>query len=165
MKNYHLAQLNIALMTASIDSPVMADFVANLDRINALAEQSPGYVWRLKTDDGNATALRPFGDEYLVNLSVWRDVASLYEYVYKSAHVEIMKRRKEWFERMRESYSVLWWIPEGHRPTTAEAKHRLQLLNERGPTPEAFTFKHPYPAPGADVGRALEGLDDLCPAT
>lgn len=165
MKSHHLAQLNIALMTAPIDSPVMADFVANLDRINALAEQSAGYVWRLKTDDGNATALRPFGEEYLVNLSVWRDVESLYEYVYKSAHIDIMKRRKEWFERMRESYSVLWWIPEGHRPTTAEAKQRLQLLNEQGPTPEAFTFKQPYPAPGADVRRALKGLDDLCPAT
>jgi hypothetical protein len=165
MKTYQLAQLNIALMTAPIDSPAMADFVANLDRINALAEHSPGYVWRLKTEDGNATALRPFGEEYLVNLSVWRDVEALYNYVYKSAHVEIMKRRKEWFERMRESYSVLWWVPEGHRPTTAEAKVRLQCLNEKGPTPEAFTFKNPYPAPGSTIGGALVRLDDLCPAT
>jgi Domain of unknown function (DUF3291) len=149
MKTYQLAQLNIALMTAPIDSPVMADFAANLDRINALAERSPGYVWRLETEDGNATALRPFGDEYLVNLSVWRDVDALYDYVYQSAHVEVMKRRKEWFERMRESYSVLWWVPEGHRPTTAEAKVRLQLLNEKGPTPDAFTFKNAYPAPEA----------------
>jgi Domain of unknown function (DUF3291) len=165
MKTYQLAQLNIALMTAPIDSPAMADFVANLDRINALAEHSPGYVWRLKTEDGNATVLRPFGEEYLVNLSVWRDVEALYNYVYKSAHVEIMKRRKEWFERMRESYSVLWWVPEGQRPTTAEAKVRLQCLNEKGPTPEAFTFKNPHWAPGSTIGGALVGLDDLCPAT
>jgi Domain of unknown function (DUF3291) len=165
MKTYQLAQLNIALMTAPINSPAMADFVANLDRINALAEHSSGYVWRLKTEDGNATALRPFGEEYLVNLSVWRDVEALYNYVYKSAHVEIMKRRKEWFERMRESYSVLWWVPQGHRPTTAEAKVRLQCLNEKGPTLEAFTFKNPYPAPGSIIGGALVGLDDLCPAT
>lgn len=165
MKMYQLAQLNIALMTAPIDSPAMADFVANLDRINDLAERSPGYVWRLQTEDGNATALRPFGEEYLVNLSVWSDVEALYDYVYKSAHVEIMKRRKEWFERMRESYSVLWWVPQGHRPTTAEAKLRLQLLNDRGPTPEAFTFKHPYPAPGATIGVGRAGFDDRCPAT
>lgn len=100
MATYQLAQLNIALMTAPIDSPVMADFVANLDRINALAERSPGYVWRLQTDDGNATALRPFGEEYLVNLSVWRDIESLQDYVYRSAHTEILRRRKEWFTRM-----------------------------------------------------------------
>ncbi len=143
----------------------MADFVANLDRINDLAERSPGYVWRFKTDDGNATGLRPFGDDYLVNLSVWRDIDALYNYVYKSAHVEIMKRRKEWFETMRERYSVLWWVPEGHRPTTAEAKVRLQLLREQGPTPEAFTFKNPFPAPGTSAGSGLAEFDDLCPAT
>ena len=165
MTTYHLAQLNIALMIAPIDSPVMADFVANLDRINELAEGSPGFVWRLKTEDGNATALRPFGEEYLVNLSVWSDLDALYDYVYKSAHIEIMKRRKEWFEKMRESHAVLWWVPEGHRPTVAEAKARLQSLNENGPTPEAFTFKNPYPAPGTTADGALAGLDDLCPAT
>lgn len=148
MTTHQLAQLNIALMTAPIDSPVMADFVANLDRINALAERSPGYVSRLQTDDGNATALRPFGEEYLVNLSVWRDIESLHDYVYRSAHTEILRRRKEWFARMPGNHAVLWWVPEGHRPTAAEAKLRLQLLDDRGLTPEAFNFKDPFPAPG-----------------
>src|SRR5689334_22717540 len=104
---YELAQLNVAVMKAPLESPPMADFVANLDRINALAESSPGFVWRLKTDDGNATALRPLGEQTLVNVSVWRDVEALNRYVYQSAHVEIMKRRKEWFERMKEAYVVL----------------------------------------------------------
>ena len=103
MSAYELAQLNIALMKEPLESPRMADFVANLDRINALAESSPGFVWRLKTEEGNATALRPLGEDTLVNVSVWRDVASLNKYVYGSAHVEIMRRRKEWFERMREA--------------------------------------------------------------
>jgi hypothetical protein len=154
MTTYQLAQLNIALMTAPIDSPVMADFVANLDRINALAERSPGYVWRLQTDDGNATALRPFGEEYLVNLSVWRDIESLQDYVYRSAHTEMLRRRKEWFTRMPGNHAVLWWVPEGQRPTAAEAKLRLQRLDDKGPTPEAFTFKNPFPAP--DIAHPAE---------
>ena len=97
MSAYELAQLNIALMKEPLESPRMADFVANLERINALAESSPGFVWRLQTDEGDATALRPLGEDTLVNLSVWKDVASLNKYVYQSAHVEIMRRRKEWF--------------------------------------------------------------------
>jgi len=162
---YHLAQLNIALMSAPLDSPQLADFVANLARIDELAERAPGFVWRLKTDDGDATALRPFGEEYLVNMSTWRDVGSLHDYVYKSAHVEILRRRKEWFERMRAAYSVLWWVPEGHRPTVAGARTRLQILRERGPTEEAFTFKKPFPAPDAENRGILAGFDDICPAT
>ena len=108
MSAYELAQLNIARMKEPLESPTMADFVANLDRINALAESSPGFVWRLQTAEGDATALRPLGADTLVNVSVWRDVDSLNKYVYSSAHVEIMRRRKEWFERMREAYVVLW---------------------------------------------------------
>jgi len=100
MSRFELAQLNIAKMKGPLDSPLLADFVANLDRINALAESSPGFVWRLQTDQGNATNLRPLGDMTLVNLSVWRDVESLQTFVYKSAHAQIMTRRKEWFERM-----------------------------------------------------------------
>lgn len=165
MAQYQLAQLNIALMSTPLDSPAMSEFVANLDRINALAESSPGFVWRLKDETGNATALRDFGNEYLVNMSVWEDIDSLYNYVFQSAHTEIMKRRKEWFERMREAYSVLWWVPAGHRPTTAEAKQRLQNLRENGPNPEAFTFKRAFPMPG-DVS-PLHTLDfnDVCPAS
>lgn len=164
MSNYELAQLNIARLAAPLDSPQLADFVANLDRINALAEQSPGYVWRLETEDGNATTLRPFGDDYLVNMSVWKDVESLHHYVYKSAHVDIMRRRKEWFERMREVYTVLWWVPAGHRPTIAEAKTKLEVLRAKGPSDEAFTFKKPFPQPDEGKADFLDGFDDTCPA-
>ena len=162
MSKYELAQLNIARMVAPLESPVLKDFVDNLDRINALAEDSPGYVWRLQTDDGDATGFRPFGEEYLVNLSVWKDVESLHQYVYRTAHAKIMARRKEWFSRMREAYTVLWWVPEGHRPTVAEAKAKLQLLRANGPTAEAFTFKKPYAKPEESAGVAP--FDDSCPA-
>ncbi|KAA9131673.1 DUF3291 domain-containing protein [Marinihelvus fidelis] len=149
MSAYQLAQLNIAHLLAPIDSPNLADFVANLDRINALAEASPGFVWRLQTDDGDATAIRDFGADYIVNLSVWADVASLFEFVYRSAHAPIMARRKEWFGRMENAYTVLWWVEAGHRPGTAEARERLDLLEREGPGPDAFTFKRAFPMPGA----------------
>ena len=145
---YELAQLNLAVMKAPLESPPMADFVANLDRINALAEQSPGYVWRLVSGDGNATALRPLGEHVLVNLSVWRDVESLAQYVYRSAHVEIMRRRREWFDRMASSHMVLWWVPAGHRPTVEEALARLEQLRTEGPTTAAFTFAQAFGPPG-----------------
>src|SRR6516162_10137132 len=109
MSSYHLAQLNIARMQEPLDSPSMADFVNNLDRINALAEHAADFVWRLKSDDGNATSIRPLGEDVLVNMSVWRDVESLNDFVYRSDHAQIMRRRREWFERMREVYVVLWW--------------------------------------------------------
>jgi len=147
MASYELAQLNIAQMRTPIDAPEMVDFVANLDRINALAESAPGFVWRLQSDEGNATAFRPFGDSTLVNMSVWSSVEALSDYVYKSAHVEIMKRRKEWFERMKDAYAVLWWVPVGHRPDEAEAMLRLQTLRAMGPTERAFTFKQTFSAP------------------
>src|SRR5262245_13485290 len=162
--DYELAQLNIAVMKEPLDSPVMADFVANLDRINAIAESSPGFVWRLKTDDGNATALRPLGEQTLVNMSVWRDVASLNDYVYKSAHTQIMRRRKEWFGRMAEASLVMWWVPAGHRPTIAEAIARLEALRKNGPTPEAFHFGAAFPPPDAQSSPEPFALGDHCPA-
>lgn len=165
MSAYELAQLNIALMREPLESPGMADFVANLDRINALAESSPGFVWRLQTEDGDATALRPLGEEMLVNVSVWRDVESLSKYVYGSAHVEIMRRRKEWFERMREAYLVLWWVPTGHRPGVSEAIARLELLRAEGPTREAFSFRHAFLPPDAARPGAPFEIGDGCPAT
>jgi hypothetical protein len=149
MSNYELAQLNVATMKESLESPSMVDFVANLDRINALAESSPGFVWRLQTEEGDATAMRPMGEETLVNISVWKDAESLNKYVYESAHVEIMRRRKEWFERMREAYVVLWWIPRGHRPTSSEAITKLELLRSNGPTKEAFTLRNTFFPPDA----------------
>ena len=163
MSQYELAQLNIALMKEPLESPGMADFVANLDRINALAESAPGFVWRLETDEGDATALRPLDDSTLVNMSVWENVAALNEYVYKSAHIEIMRRRKEWFERMSEASMVLWWVPRGHRPSVAQAIERLQLLREHGPTPDAFTFRKAVPPPDAHEPPIAFG--DECPAT
>lgn len=147
MSVYQLAQLNIAQMRTPWDAPELADFVANLDRINGLADNAPGFVWRLAGDEGNATALRPFGADTLVNMSVWASIEALNDYVYKTAHVEIMKRRKEWFDRMQQAYMVLWWVPAGHRPDEAEALQRLQTLRAMGPTEKAFTFKQPFPAP------------------
>jgi hypothetical protein len=164
MSRYQLAQLNIARMLDAIDSPLMADFVANLDRINALAEQSPGYVWRLQTEEGNATSLAPLGHNEIVNMSVWEDVAALNHYVYKTAHVEIMKRKKEWFDRMREAYVVLWWVPHGHRPTIDEALARLATLRAHGPTSQAFTFRHAFAAPDAPADEAAPFFGDACPA-
>jgi len=144
---YELAQLNIASMKAPLESPLLADFVANLDRINQLAERSPGYVWRLQTDDGDATALRPFGDSVLVNLSVWCDLETLKAFVYDSDHVAIMRRRREWFDRMPQAFLVLWWVPQGHRPDVAEAQARLLHLQQHGATPAAFTFRDPFLPP------------------
>ncbi|MCE2660522.1 MAG: DUF3291 domain-containing protein [Rubrivivax sp.] len=147
MNAHELAQLNIAVMKQPLDSPEMADFVANLDRINALAEASPGFVWRLQTDEGDATAVRPLGDLTLVNVSVWTDVAALRDYVYQSAHVEILRRRKEWFDRVQEATTVLWWVPAGHRPDVHEAVERLERLRRDGPSPAAFNFANPFPPP------------------
>lgn len=147
MSKYLLAQLNIALMKEPIDSPLMADFVANLDRINALAEVSPGFVWRLKTDEGDATKLRPMGEDLLINISVWQDVAALSAYVYGPGHVEIMQRRKQWFDKVREAHLVLWWIPADHRPTEQEAITRLDQLRSIGPTADAFTIRDNFSSP------------------
>jgi len=146
---HELAQMNVALPLAALDSPVMAEFMANLDRVNALAEASPGFVWRLQDDAGNATSLRPMGADVIVNMSVWRDVAALSDYVHKSGHVEYLKRRKEWFGRLPEAYVVLWWVPKGHRPTMEEGVARLMKLRALGSTPEAFTFREVFPAPSA----------------
>ncbi len=147
MSQHQLAQLNIAAMKETLDSPAMAEFVANLDRINALADLAPGFVWRLASDDGDATEFRPLGDMTLVNLSVWKNLGALKDFVYKSGHVEIMQRRAQWFDRMREAYVVLWWIPQGHRPTTEESIARLEHLRANGPTEAAFNFGNAFTAP------------------
>jgi hypothetical protein len=165
MSAYELAQLNVAIMKEPLDSPGMADFVANLDRINALAEASHGFVWRLQTEEGDATAVRPMGDDTLINVSVWRDADSLSKYVYGSAHVEIMRRRKEWFERMREAHVVLWWMKKDHRPTESEAIAKLELLREKGPSQEAFTFRRAFPPPDASQPGAAYDFGGECPAT
>lgn len=166
MSNYQLAQLNIARLLAPIDSPALADFVANLDRINELAERSPGFVWRLKDEAGDATAIRPMGEDVIVNMSVWQDVTALKNYVYYSGHLEVMRRRREWFERMAESHMALWWVPKGHIPTVQEALQRLDTLRKNGPTVDAFTFREAFEAPDA-IGKSdpdLSGSWADCPA-
>jgi hypothetical protein len=165
MSGYELAQFNIARMKAPLDSPVMADFVANLDRINAVADGSPGFVWRLKDEDSNATSFRPFGEETIVNMSVWADVKSLNDYVYRSDHIQVMRRRREWFERTPEASLVLWWVPKGHRPTLAEASARLNMLREKGPTPDAFHFGKAFRAPDSERSASPFAFGDECPAT
>jgi hypothetical protein len=164
MPNFELAQLNVATMKAPLESPVMADFVANLDRINQLAEKSPGYVWRLETEEGDATGLRPFGEDLLVNLSVWQDLKALREFVFRTDHAAIMRRRQEWFERMAEAYVVFWWVPAGHRPSVQEAKQRLEHLRQHGPTERAFTFRTPFPAPDSQSDAPVRPFLDECPA-
>ena len=145
---WHLAQINIARARGPMDGPVMAEFVAALDGINVLAEASPGFVWRLKDESGNATALRAFPDPLmLVNMSVWADVASLQLYVYRTMHGRFFARRQEWFEKLEHAYVALWWIPVGHEPTTDEAKQRLDLLERSGPSAAAFTFRQIFPPP------------------
>src|SRR5262245_6989675 len=163
MSRYQLAQINVARLKAPLDSPELKDFVDNLDRINALAESSDGFAWRLMGEGNDATALRPFGDDVIVNMSVWRDVASLKAFVYQSAHTQIMRRRREWFSRM-EIYMVLWWVPSGHQPTTAEAATRLEHLRQHGPTPEAFTFGEAFSAPDASQPGEPFSFKDACPA-
>jgi len=164
MSRYQLAQVNIARLKAPIDSPQLKDFVDNLDRINALAEGSDGFVWRLKGEGNDATALRPFGDDIIVNMTVWRDADSLRHYVYQTPHLEIMKRRREWFSRTAEAYACLWWIPAGHVPTVQEAAARLDLLRKLGPTPDSFHFGEAFSAPDAAIGGSSFSFKDTCPA-
>lgn len=167
MSAHDLAQLNIGIIKGPIDSPVMAEFVANLDRINALAERTPGFVWRLQTEEGNATAIRPYpeNENMAVNMSVWRDVESLSKYVYSSEHVQIMRRRKEWFVKMDQAFMVLWWVPRGHKPSIEEAKAKLETLRAKGPSAEAFTFRQAFPAPDAAPAQSPAAFGDECPAT
>jgi Domain of unknown function (DUF3291) len=166
MSAYELAQLNIGIIKGPMDSPVMADFAAGLERINALAERSGGFVWRLQTEEGDATSIRPFSNpNLLVNMSVWRDVESLHRYVYNSDHVELMRRRREWFERMPDAFLVLWWVPKGHRPSIQEAITKLDILRAQGPTPAAFSFRQAFPPPDAVQSQGATTYGDECPAT
>jgi hypothetical protein len=146
MASHHIAQLNIAKMKYSIDSAEMADFVDQLDAVNGLADASPGFIWRLQTDDGDATGIDYFGSDQLVNMSVWEDIESLHQYVYRSAHNKVMAKRKQWFDAADQTYSVLWWVVAGHIPDLDEANHRLQTLRANGPGATAFTFRQTFEA-------------------
>ena len=147
-QQYHLAQCNVGRAKGPMDGPVMAGFVARLADINALADGSPGFIWRLQTESGNATEIQAFEDPLvLVNLSVWESPDHLRDYVYRSDHVNVMKQRRSWFEKFDGMYLVLWWIPVGHIPTTQEARQRLAHLQMHGDTPHAFSFARMFPAP------------------
>jgi len=146
---HHLAQLNIARILAPLTDPLMAGFVAELDAINALADNSPGFLWRLQTSEGNATELRPYEDDLiLVNLSLWASLADLSTFVYKSRHRQVLQQRSQWFQRFDGPYLALWWVPSGHIPSVEEAKERLAYLRAHGETQHAFSFKKLFPAPG-----------------
>jgi Domain of unknown function (DUF3291) len=145
---HHLAQINVARMLYPLDHPGMAGFVAQLDRINALADRAPGFVWRLQDDSGNATGLQPFDDPMMiVNMSVWRSPEALFAFVYRSAHVEVMRARKAWFEKPTGAYMALWWLAAGEVPSLAEGKARLEHLQEHGASTHAFTLKQRFDPP------------------
>lgn len=153
---FQLAEVNVARMRGARDSEVMREFMAALDEINALAERSPGFVWRYVEENGNATGAQPFADPWIiVNLSVWRSVDDLKAYVFKTLHGRFFARRQEWFEKMEEMHLALWWVPSGHTPTLEEAKARLEHRRAHGDTPHAFSFKQTFPAAGPAVDRGL----------
>ena len=148
MSTYHIAQFNVARMLAPIDDPIMVDFVAQLPHVNALADQTVGFVWRLQTESGDATSLKVYEDEMLiVNLTVWETVETLREFVYKNAHYGALRDRKRWFESFNAPYYARWWIPAGHLPSVEEGKERLDYLRQHGDSAHAFSFKHVFPGP------------------
>ncbi len=165
MTRYHVAQVNIGRVRARIGDPLMAGFVARLDEINALADRSPGFVWRLQTSEGNATYFRPYDDDrILMNMSVWETIDALRHYVYQTVHAELLRQRHEWFEKFTGTYTALWWVPAGHRPGIDEARKRLAHLEKHGPTEFAFTFKTTF-QPDEHFQQAIDWVSfQPCPA-
>jgi hypothetical protein len=142
----HIAQMNVGTVLHDLDDPRLADFMTNLDRVNALAEASPGFVWRLQSEAGNATDIKTNDDpRFIVNMSVWESPEALFDFVYRSDHRLFMVRRREWFRKPDGPYQVLWWVNAGTPPTVADGLARLRHLAEHGPTPHAFTFKATFP--------------------
>ncbi|HYM36737.1 MAG TPA: DUF3291 domain-containing protein [Steroidobacteraceae bacterium] len=158
--NFHLAEINVAKFRLPVLHPANAEFVANLDRVNAQAEAQPGFVWRLTGDGNSAIDLHAFDDPNVAtNMSVWTDLNALANFVYRNpGHREIMRRRREWFDKM-EIYLALWWIPAGHIPTVAEGKAALETLARLGPSPAAFLFGRPFPPPS---GESIKPIFDKC---
>jgi hypothetical protein len=161
-RRFDLAQVNIALPLEPLDSVLLADFVAALAPVNALADGRPGFVWRLQGDAGDAMSVRGFGDDrIIVNMSTWESLDALADFVFKSAHSNVMRARRKWFSPMKEVYAALWWVPAGHRPSVREAEERVQHLREHGPTSRAFTFKQPFPSPDAAAQPGSRGEECL----
>jgi hypothetical protein len=166
MSQYHIAQINIGRIKGPLDGPVMAGFMARLDEINALADAAPGFVWRLQTNEGNATYFRPYPEDgsILLNMSVWESVEALRHYVYKTMHAEVLRQREKWFEKFSGMYMALWWVPAGHIPGIDEAKKRLAHLEAHGPTQFAFTFKQTF-EPDEEFQRGIDWSSFVpCPA-
>lgn len=163
---FHIAQVNIGRIKAPLEDPVMAGFVAKLDEINALADRSPGFVWRLQNETGNATYLRPYDDDrILFNMSVWESVEQLKNYVYQTAHAELLRQRQHWFEQFEGVYLALWWVPAGHIPSINEAKKRLAYLEQHGASQYAFTFRKILP-PDEPFLKAFDwGSFEPCPSS
>ena len=152
--DFHLAQVNIARSRAPLDDPVMTGFMTQLEAVNQLADKSPGFVWRLQTDAGDATAIQVFEDPLLIiNLSVWQDIESLRRYVYSGAHLGLLKNKKQWFEKLDTAFLALWWIPAGDLPSPASARDRLDRIKRDGPGPDAFNFAQAYTPDGSVFGR------------
>ena len=151
--SYYLAEINIAQLVAPIDSPQLADFVADLDRINEVAERSPGFIWRLKDESGNATAIDPFNDKSLIiNVSVWESVDALRDFAFRSAHLEVYLKRAKWFQKMEAANMAMWWIPVGEAfPDAAEGRRRLLHLRAHGDSPFAFSFRQLFPKPSGEA--------------
>jgi hypothetical protein len=167
----YLAQVNVGRLREPLDSQALAGFVAALDPVNAAADAAPGFIWRLQTDDGNATSVRAFEWDagtsagVIVNMSVWESVEALAAFVYSAAHVAVLRQRRSWFERMTQAYTALWWIERGTVPTTLDAEERIRYLRAHGPTPRAFTLRVHFPPPESSDREPRRGLaDGLCPA-
>ncbi len=166
MAEYQIAQVNIGRIKGPLDGPIMAGFMSQLNEINALADSSPGFVWRLQTSEGNATYFRPYDDDrMLMNMSVWETIDTLKHYVYRTAHAELLRHRHEWFEKISAVYMALWWVPAYHIPGIDEAKKRLTYLEAHGPTQFAFTFKEVFPPDHEFQQRIDWSSFQPCPAT
>jgi hypothetical protein len=151
VSGFHLAEINVGRLIAPYSSPAVAEFVANLGRINNLADVQPGFVWRLTGAGNDASDIQAFDDPLMaINMSVWESPEALAAFVYRSEHLTFMRRRREWFEAPAEAYLALWWLPAGRRPTPVDGRARLEALRRDGPTPYAFSFRQPFPAPGAE---------------
>jgi hypothetical protein len=169
--SFVLAQVNIGRLRAPIDSPELAGFVAALDPVNAVADAARGFIWRLQTEDGNATAIQAFEWDaegsagVIMNMSVWESVEALAAFVYSTGHRAVLRRRREWFEQMPQAYTALWWIPRGTIPTVADAEDKVRYLRQHGPSQEAFTLKVHFPPPGESDDVPVRGRDEwMCPA-
>lgn len=156
MHTLHLAEVNIAKRLAPMDDPIMQDFVNNVDKMNAIADAAEGFIWRMKDEDKELGAKIFQDDELLINMSVWKDLESLFNYTYKSRHIEVFKRKKEWFSKMKMMHMAFWYVPEGYEPTFQDAKDRLDYLNMYGDTPYAFSFKSKFSTEDALIYKPKE---------